>query len=635
MRSVFLSTPRRSLLALALASLIVPTVRAQPAGNPASDPATDLDDVVVTATRTAQTIDATLAAVTVITREDIDRRAPASLPDLLRGVPGLTIGANGGPGKVASSFLRGTDSDHVVVLIDGVRAGSATSGGMAFQDLPVEQIERVEIVRGPVSSLYGADAVGGVIQIFTRRPHGPFQATVNIGAGNFDTQRYGAGVSGRSDASGGHGGWYSVHAAHETTGGIDSYRDNPASPWDDFALDPDRDGYRNSSLSLGGGYRFTPAWDVEARALRAEGHNDYDSSWSNESDVVQEILGSRVRYTPSEQVTVTLNAGRSEDTSHNYYDGVFIDRFDTRRDSGSLQGDFGVGQALLSVGFDWREDQVGGTTTYDVEQRINRGLFGQWQQRFGAHALQASLRRDDDTQFGGETTGSVLWGWDFTDALRLTASYGTAYKAPTFNDLYFPGFGNAALSPETSASAELGLRGKHGWGGWSVNAFQTRVDDLIAYDPTPTPTRPFGQPNNIDKARIHGVEVTTETTLAGWSVQANATWLDPRNDSGGFGDDNLLPRRPRLSGRIDVDRSFGAWSVGGSVNGAGERYDDPGNFVRVPGYGTTDVRVGYRFAQAWSVQLNLDNVFDKDYETVAFYPQPGRSWFVSLRYSGQ
>src|SRR5688572_15802306 len=242
---------RRSLLALALSTCLAPVAHAQ-----ATTP-TDLDDVVVTATRTAQTQDATLAAVTVITREDIDRRAPASLPDLLRAVPGLTVATNGGPGKVASSFLRGTDSDHVVVLIDGIRVGSVTSGGAAFQDIPVEQIERVEVVRGPVSSLYGADAVGGVIQIFTRRPHRAFDPSFNLGFGSYDTLRAGAGLAGRGD-----NGWYSLHAGYEKTDGIDAYRDNPDSPWDDFGLDPDKDGYRNRSVSLSGGHRFNQAWDM-------------------------------------------------------------------------------------------------------------------------------------------------------------------------------------------------------------------------------------------------------------------------------------------------------------------------------------------------------------------------------------
>ncbi|HEU0307003.1 MAG TPA: TonB-dependent receptor, partial [Lysobacter sp.] len=484
------------------------------------------------------------------------------------------------------------------------------------------------------SSLYGADAIGGVIHIFTRRPRDAFDPSFNIGAGNYGTQRIGAGLGGRGETSDGKGGWYQLHAAYESTDGYDSYRDNPDNPFDDFTLDPDRDGYRNRSLSLGAGHRFNRAWDVEARAMRAEGHNEYDG-FNDESDVVQQVLGGRVRYAPSEKVTLTLNLGRAVDLSDNFSLGVPNGHFDSHRTTSSLQGDFGVGQGLLTFGYDWRRDEVDSDTLYDETSRITRGVFGQWQQTFGAHSLQLGLRRDDDTQFGGKSTGSARWGWDFTEALRLTASYGTAYRAPTFNDLYVPFFGNEDLSPESSRSFELGLRGKHEWGGWTINAFENRVDDLIAYDPTPTPERPFGQPNNVDEARIRGTEMTIDTTVWGWAVQGNVTWLDPRNTSGGLDDGNLLPRRSRTNARVDLDRSFGAFSAGASVTATGKRYDDPSNTLELGGYATTDLRIGYTFAQAWTLQVNANNVFDRTYETAMFYPQPGRNWFVSLRYAAK
>ena len=624
-------TPRRSLLALALLACVAPSFAAE-AG--ASD-ATALDDVIVTASRTPQAPDAALAAVTVISREDIERRAPLSLPELLRGQPGVTIATNGGPGKTASTFLRGTDSDHAVVLVDGVRIGSTTSGGAAFQDIPVEQIERIEIVRGPFSSLYGADAIGGVIHIFTRRPHDAFDPTFNIGAGNYGSQRIGAGIGGRygSDEQ---GGWYQAHAGYENTDGYNSYRDNPANPFDDFTLDTDRDGYHNRSLSLGAGHRFSKAWDLEARALRTEGSNFYDGYY-DQSHIMQQVLGGRVRFAPGENVTLSLNLGRNDDLSDNFSRDVPAGTFDSHRTSGSLQGDFGVGSALLTFGYDWRRDEVDSTEDYDRSRRTTRGVFGQWQQGFGAHSLQLGVRRDDDSQFGGETTGSLRWGWELTETLRLTASYGTAYKAPTFNDLYYPYSGNAALTPETSRSVELGLRWKHGVSEFGINAFETRVDDLIAWDPTPRPEleRWYGMPNNIDEARIRGTELTVDTAVLGWAVKGNVTWLDPRNTGGGFEDGNLLPRRSRTNARVDVDRSFGALSIGASVAATGKRYDDPYNMLRMPGYATTDLRVAYSFADAWTLQVNANNVFDREYETAMFYPQPGRNWFVSLRYAAK
>ncbi len=608
-----------SALAVALSMSIAPA-------HAATD-ATDLDEVVVTATRTARTQDQTLAAVTVIDREQIERLQPLSLPDLLRGLPGISLGNNGGPGKATSLFLRGTESDHTLVLVDGLRLGSATTGGASLQDIPLEQIERIEIVRGPFSSLYGSEAIGGVIQIFTRQPKTGFAPNLSLGVGSFDSNRSTAGVAGRGDA-----GWYSLQAAHEQSEGINAYRGNPRPPRPERFLDPDRDGYRNQSLSLRAGTRIADAWTLETQALRAEMRNEYDGSLNNVAKGVQQVVGGRARYAPGDAVAVTLDIGRTADRSDAFQNGVYSSTFDTLRELGSLQADLGVGPGLLTLGTDWRRDELEGSTTYLVSERITRGAFAQWQQAFGAHSLQLNARRDDDTQFGGHTTGSALWGWDFTDSLRLTASAGTAFKAPTFNELYFPGFGNPTLDPEASRSVELGLRGKSAGVGWALNAFDTRIDDLIAYDPTLIDRdHPFGQPNNIDRARIRGAEATLDVDVSGWLLRGSATWLDPRNESGRNAG-KVLPRRTRTSGRVDLDRRFGAFDVGLSVIGAGARFDDPANSNRLGGYATTDLRLGYTISEDWSVQLTAGNVFDRQYETVLFYNQPGRNYFLTVRY---
>ncbi|QDH70921.1 TonB-dependent vitamin B12 receptor [Lysobacter alkalisoli] len=605
---------RRATLASTLSLILFPSIPAFATGA-----AVDLDQVVVTATRTARTQDQTLAAVTVIDRAEIERLQAPSVPDLLRGRAGISLANNGGPGKSTSLFLRGTESDHVLVLVDGIKLGSATNGSAALQDIPVEQVERIEIVRGPFSSLYGSEAIGGVVQIFTRRPQGPFEPNAMLAIGSEKTRRASAGLAGRRGDDT-RGGWYSLQAAHETTEGINAYRGTRN-------FDPDLDGYRNTSLTAQGGYRFNERWDGELRVFRAEGRNEYDGGPASEADSVQQVLGGRLRHAPNERVTFTASAGGSADLSDNFFDGVFSSRFDTRRKVGGLQADLGIGAGLLTLGFDWQRDEIDGTTAYAVDRRINRGVFGQWQQAFGAQSLQASLRRDDDSQFGGETTGSVLWGWDFTDALRLTASYGTAFKAPTFNELYFPGYGNPALGPETSRSVELGLRGAHGWGVWSLNAYDTRIDDMIAYD---ADLGDFGGPNNIDRARIRGVEATFDTTVLGWDLSGSLGWLDPENRAGNAG--KVLPRRARRSARIDLDRRFGDFSAGASVTGVGERFDNLSNTTRMGGYGLADLRVGYALSNDWQLRLSLNNVLDKQYETAALYNQPGRNWLLSVRY---
>ena len=587
----------------------------------ADEPASDLGGVVVTATRTEQSQAGTLAAVTVIDRTDIERLQPQSVADLLQGTPGLSIANNGGPGKATSIFLRGTEADHVLVLVDGVKIGSATLGQPSIQNIPVDQVERIEIVRGPFSSLYGSEALGGVIQIFTRRPRGAFAPSLSLGYGSNASFRGAAGVGGTVG-----NGWYAVEATHESTDGINACRGKPSPRGAGcFVDEPDRDGFRDSSVSLKGGYRFSDAWDADAQWLRSWGYNAYDGSTSNQSDVVQQVAGARVRWRPGRALTLTLSAGQSADLSDNYLSGAYAGTFDTHRDLGSLQGDLALGGGLWTIGYDWQRDRVDGSTDYTRDRRLNRGVFAQWQQTFGAHSLQASARHDDNQQFSGKTTGSVLWGWEFVRDLRLVASAGSAYKAPTFNELYYPGYGSPTLRPESSRSYELGLRGTPAWGQWSLNAFENRIRDLIAYDAS------VGLPGNVERARIRGVEAAASTTLAGWALQGTATWLDPRNDSQA-NRDKLLPRRAGHSARLDADRGLGAFSVGASVYAAARRYDDLANTRRLGGYALTDLRLAYALDRAWQMQLSVRNVFDKHYETVAFYNQPGRTAMLSVSY---
>lgn len=585
--------------------------------------ATDLDPIIVTATRTAQTADETLASVTVITREKIERQQASSVQDVLRGVAGLAIANTGGLGKATSVFLRGTESDHVLVLIDGVKVGSATLGTTAFQHIPVEQIERIEIVRGPRSSLYGSEAIGGVIQIFTRKGGGALKPFFSIGGGSHQTYSASAGVSG-----GGERGWFNVSASGIDTGGFNACDGRPPPGGAGcFTYEPDKDGYRNLSGSLRAGYRFDNGLEMDVRALRAEGKNEFDGRFVNESESVQQILGGTLRFSPADRWHITLTAGRSRDESDNFKDGAFRSRFDTERDTLSFQNDLSFApDHLLTVGADYQDDRIDSTTAYAVTSRDNTGLFTQYQGRFGAHDVQLSLRRDDNKQFGNRNTGGAAWGYAPSEGLRLTASYGTAFKAPTFNELYFPGFGNPNLRPEESRSFELGLGGKAVWGRWSLNAYETRVDDLIAFDAA------TWAPVNIDQARIRGLEAVLGTQLGGWDLNTNLTLLDPENRSVGANDGNVLPRRARQSLRLDADRDFGRYRLGATLLAAGKRYDDLANTRALGGYATIDLRAEVALAKDWRVQARVENLFDKDYQTAAFYNQPGRGLYLTLRY---
>lgn len=610
-------------LTLALAALL-----ASPAAFAQTAP-TDLDEVVVTATRTPIALVDSIAPIQVLDREEIERSQARSLPELLRGRAGIDLHNQGGPGKLTTMSIRGTETDHVLVLVDGVRMGSASAGLVMFHDLPVDQIDRIEIVRGPRSSLYGSEALGGVIQIFTRRDRGAVTPRFSAGIGSNSLREASAGVGGGNER-----GWFGIDAAYQKTDGINSCRGSAVLFAGCFADEPDRDGYRNRSVSARGGIALGETVSLEGNLLRAEAENEYDGTifGGNESDNLQEAIGATMTWTPSQAVQLTLQAGRSRDESDNFFrDGdaaerAFVSAFDTRRDSASLQADFApaAGQAL-SVGVDWHEDRLESTTEYDVGSRDGTAVFAGYQGRFGRHRLQASARHDDNEQFGGHTTGSIGWGVDLQHGLRLNAGYATGFRAPSFNELYFPNSGNPDLGPEESKGVNLGISQDLRSLRWALDAYETRIDDLIGYDSSFALVQ-------ADEARIRGAEFTLDTRLADWDFSLQLSHVDPRNRSDGANYDNLLARRARNTGRIDLDRAFGDLRLGVTLNGAGHRYDDAANRVRLGGYATTDLRLEYAINPDWTLQARATNVFDRDYETIAWYNQPGREYGLTLRW---
>jgi vitamin B12 transporter len=622
-------SPSKRILALAIALGLSATARAG-----ISADATDLDEIVVTGTRTEVAIEDSLMPAQVIDREEIERTQARSLPELLKGRAGINLTNQGGPGKLTSLFLRGAESDHVLVLVDGIRIGSATAGTATFQDLPVDQIERIEIIRGPRSSLYGSEAIGGVIQIFTRRGGDGFSPHFRIGAGSHNLREASAGFSNRGER-----GWISAEGAYQQTDGINACRGSGTLFQGCFADEPDLDGYRNVSVSLRGGFELADALTLEGHFLNADADNEYDGSifGGNETETTQRVSGGKLTWTPTDRAKVTVQAGRAWDKSDAYFReaGVraYVNTFDTQRDTASVQADFALGEGqLLTAGGDWQRDRVTSTTAFTIDSRDNTAVFLEYQGRFGAHQIQASVRNDDNEQFGDHATGSLGWGMDLGRGFKLNASYGTGFKAPTFNDLYYPFGGNPELEPEESKSLNVGIaQYGDGWN-WTFNGFETRIDSLTGYDS-------FFNLVQVDKARIRGAELTFAAVVVGWDLSTQLSYADPRararHTAEGIDNpnyDNLLPRRAPRTGRIDVDRSFGDFRFGTTLNAASARYDDAANSVRVGGYATLDLRVEYAVAADWTLQARATNVFDREYETIAWYNQPGREYGLSLRY---
>ena len=572
----------------------------------------DLGRDVVTATRTSQA--SSIAATTVFERTDIERLQVNTAEELLRRATGVNLINNGGPGKSTSLQIRGSNDKHVLVMIDGVRIGSATSGVAALQNLPVGQIERIEIVRGPRSSLYGSEAIGGVVQIFTRKGGDGLTPYLSTTVGSRQHRAATAGVSGGDDNT-----WFNLGISSLDTEGYD------ARP----SREVDHDGYRELSASLSGGYRFANGLLLDANLLQVESHNDYDSGNRANADSVLRAYGARARFAPLAFWDVTVQVGRSEDKNENFKGSVFDNRYDTRRDSASWQNDFALSDnQLLTVGYDWQQDSISSSVDYPEDSRYNHGLFAQYLLHAGRHEWQLGLRHDDNEAYGEHTTGSVGYGYALTDSISLTSSYGTAFSAPTFNQLYFPGYGNPAIQAETSRNLEVGLRGQHRWGSWSANAFRNDIDDMIAS----VRVGGVSMAENVDKARITGLELEVLTQQLGWSWQANLTLQDPENRSSSADDDLLLRRVPEQIFNLDVDRRFGRIGLGASVHAEGRRWDNATNTSDLHGYNTVELRAEYWLSDAWRVQARVSNLFDNEYETAATYMQPGRAGYLTLRY---
>ena len=610
------------------------------------DDASALNPVIVTATRTAVTANDTLSSVTVITRDDIQRLQPVSLIDLLAGLPGINFTQSGGLGQTSSLFVRGTNSDHTLVLIDGVRIGSITAGFASLEQIPVEQIERIEIVRGPRSSLYGADAIGGVIQIFTRHGQrdGALAPSLSMTGGSHGLLASQVGLSG-GDAHA----WYNLSLGGEYTSGFPGCKMGAAEAMAGcYVDDPRDDAYRNWNGAADFGYRWDNGTELAFTWLRSKNDVEYAGSPYGGNDAVNEqrVAGVRLSFSPLEPWKVTLNAGQSKDLATTYYQGTYYGEyyplaqtgyFNSERNQFSWQNDIALtANQLLTAGVDYEQDRLDSSTGYLADRRNDTGAYLQYQGTFGNNEVQLSARHDHNEQFGDHNTGAAAWGYHFDHGLRVYASYGTAFHAPTFNDLYYPPYygvpsANPDLKPEKSRSAELGVAQQLGIWNWGVSAYQTRIDDLILLDPSQNYV-----PFNVSKARIRGLEGQAGVNLDGWQVQGYLTLQQPKDIGSAAADansGNLLPRRPERMGRIDIDRRFGAFGVGTTWYAAGRSYDDAANTHRLGGYSTLALRASWHFTQDWQVEAKLANAFDRDYETVYYYNQPGRTWYLTLRYS--
>lgn len=585
-------------------------------------PPINLPDTMVTATRVDVAGDELAVGASVFTRQDIERLQVKTLPDLLKGSLGVDIAQTGGYGQVTSLFMRGAETDQVLVLIDGIKVGSATVGTTPFELLPIDQIERVEIIRGPHSGLYGSEAIGGVIQIFTRkgsRSETP-KFTLDAGGGSYDTAQTSGTVSGHSGDS-----WYNLGVSHLDSQGFNA-RQN---------ADPDRDGYQNTGLNARLGHRFGDHTDLEAFFMRSEGTNQFDADpvfrGSDHSEFVNQVVGivGNTQLLDNWQTTLRLGQSRNElDTF--LHDGNFDSRFNTTRWNASWLNTLQLNDHHKAVlGTDYRVDEVDSSNDYTERSRYDVGVFGELHsQLFDHHFVNASLRWDENQAFGNFVTGDIGWRYNSELGISPFARFGNAFKAPTFNELYWPdsgfGGGNPNLKPEEARTYEVGLAGDHEWLQWELRAYHTDADNLIVGFP----------PVNAAKARIEGLEAQIGTDLLGWHHLLALNLLEPQDLQTG----QRLIRRTDRSLTYDLSRSLGTFDLGARVLAQGDRPDFdfstyPAPRVNLKGFVTVDLRAAYHINKNWALNAKLNNLFDENYQTVLGYNTPDRNFFLSIHYN--
>lgn len=582
-----------------------------------------LAPVLVTASRTAQKASDVLADNVIITADEIAESGQTSLIDLLQSKRGVEVTRNGGAGNNSEVFIRGGNGKQTILLIDGVRSVSSTSGTANWSAIPLSQIERVEIVMGPLSGLYGADAVSGVIQIFTKKGGGAPRISLSAGAGTYGEQVTTAGVSGST--GGDHRISYAINASHEEADGFSS-RTSPAQ-------DPDKDGY--SKRSLGGQFslELTKGHELGVNFLNSHNDAEYDNLTSRYnarivSDVDVYSIYSRNQITAG--WSSLLQASRSY-TKQQTYNSSIPTLNNSMQDQLSWQNDFKIGPDVLQFLVEHREESVFNPSQAKQNQsRDTDSLALAYQLIRDAHLGSASVRYDDSSAYGSNVTGSLGYGYRLSKALRLSGSVGTSFRAPTYNDLYFsPNNGNPDAKPEKGKNKEVGIYYDDGKSNLSIAYYDNAITDLlILRTPCPNPGLGSSCVVNISEAVLKGVSIGAATRLADFRIYANLDWQDPRDKS----TNTLIERRARGFGSVGISHSTGPFKSGADVIFSDYRYDGAKQVKKMGGYTLLNLHASYDLTDNWQLFGRWNNVFDKYYELVQTYQTPGSNLFAGVRY---
>lgn len=586
---------------LALAVALLPSVQVL-----AANTQQELPSMLVTSARHAEPRALATAANTLFTRADIERLQARSVPELLRRVPGVQISSAGG---LPSLSMRGTGTAQTLVLVDGQRVASATSGFARLDYLAIDNIDRVEVIRGPRSSLYGADAIGGVIQIFTRSGEPGLNPEIRVAAGSDQTFQRSLNLAGGTEQTRIH-----LGASLDERDGFDLTRDNRGA-------DRDNDGQRTQALHLKLDQQFDSDWKAGLSLNDQRGENEYDDAYEFAPGTPQDAfrVSSYGGYLDG-QLTARWNSrlelGRSFDRNRavgsNFNDGLL----ETTRHSAAWINRLQLSESeQLSIGSDWYEDRLDATTAYQEDSRDNLALFAQHSFEGENFGTELGLRHDNNQQFGSHNSWNAAFSLPIDQSQRWILSYGEGFRAPTFTDLYAPpAWGpNPDLKPETSQTYELQWRADLDYSQLEVSFYRTDVEEMIAWGGT--------RMENVSHARINGFEASAASELLGWQTSLSLSLIDPRDRDSG----RVLQRRAKRSLSLDLDRQFGAFAVGATWQAFSQRFDDSAfnaNFqserTTIPGYAVLNLRTSWQATPELRWEAKVDNVLDKEYHQALY-----------------
>lgn len=572
---------------------------------------------VVTAARAPQSAQELLADMSVIDRPTIEASGATGLADVLARLPGIQMVRNGGLGNTTNLMLRGADTAYTAVYIDGIRfASQSGSGGPTWESIPLAMIDRIEVLRGPAAAIYGSDAIGGVVQIFTRRAEQAFAPSVSVGLGSNGTRRAQAGVSGTGGTD---RAWdYALDIAGERSDGFDVRPSRNA----------DRDGYKSLSGAARLGLRIDERHQLRASLLASDIDAGYDNSTKpgvdDRSKHRMHAAGLEWHAQWSERWSSVLALNASQDR----YETTPTAYLSTTQLRGmSWQNQWRLGAQTFSATLERREDALQNAPV-DRERAQNALALG-YQWHAGKQHLQAQVRHDSDSEFGGKETGSLAYGYDLTPQWRATASAASAFRAPTLYQR-FSNYGTASLTPENGRNLELGLRYSAGQSMFSATAYRNHISDQVSYQAGARGcASSLGCYVSVAQAEYQGLTLAAQTRAAGLRWHGSLDLNSARDGATGL----YLTRRARQFGTLGASREIAGWQWGADVQWSARRFDDAANTKVLGGYALWNLSVSKSLARDWKLLARLDNAFDKHYETAATYATEGRRFFVSLQWT--